>query len=752
MRDDLQGWLRFLTAESHILVERPRLLFQQAANQPDGTAPARAAQHRQAAGLETRPWLRWVNKPQVRSACLMTLGGHRERPTTCAFSPDGRRIASAYSNGTLKLWDAVTGEEGATLVGHMRAVTACAFSPDGRRLVSASADDDILPADSTVRLWDGATGAILGVLVGHTSAVSACTFSPDGRHIASDSRDGTARIWDVASGAPRAVCRGGGGLCMFSPDGRRLVSAVPHGALIVTDVETGAEHVRLAGGLTPCACSPDGRRIVSACEGYTLKVWDIERDQATLTLAGHGDRLQACAFSPDGSRIASVSRDGTLKLWDASSGELLTTLTGRRPHGSLVLFSPNGSLLLSIADDESVIVSDVTAMTDRARLAHARSPCAFSPDGTLIVSGSADGGMQVWEIGADSKPAPASRHELMWHDCVFSPDGRYIASVSESPEAPVKIWDGTTGAEIATLPSKGGGTGANSCSFLPDGNRLVADCARDGLMILTLDADTDPIILKGASVPFAVFPDGRRLGAASSFGGGPIRIWDVQTRAALAALGTSDIGGRGMRVLPPCLCTADGTRMLTAGPDRTLILWDAATFAKLTTLADSGRKNIVCAFSPDGSRVAGWSDELTVAIWNAATGELSMTLAGHTGTVRRCAFSPDGGLIASASDDRTLRVWDATTGRLRAELIGHTEPVHACAFTPDGRRLASASSDGTVRTWEVATGTALSEYRPAGWVNGVSWSPDGRYLVAGTSLDVVHLLTEENVVNTAIVS
>lgn len=140
-----------------------------------------------------RPWLHLLNRPQESEALVRTLKGHKNKVWDCTFSPDGKLIASASADGTLKLWEVDTGKVKATLKGHTVRVRSCAFSPDGKLIVSAS-------MDKTLKLWDVATGKEKTTLKGHSDWVRSCAFSPDGRLIVSGSWDRTLKLWEVDTG------------------------------------------------------------------------------------------------------------------------------------------------------------------------------------------------------------------------------------------------------------------------------------------------------------------------------------------------------------------------------------------------------------------------------------------------------------------------------------------------------------------------------------------------------------------------
>jgi WD40 repeat protein len=297
------------------------------------------------------------NVPENNMPERNRLKGHRGQVRGVAFSPDGKTIASASADKTVKLWNVATHKEIIPpLQGHRDQVWGVAFSPDGKTIASAS-------DDKTVKLWDAATHLeITSPLQGHRYWVNSVAFSPDGKMLASGGADKTVKLWDVATRKeiiPLEGHRDQVNSVAFSPDGKTIASASFDRTVKLWDVATHKEIIPPLKGhrdqVWGVAFSPDGKTIASASADKTVKLWNAATHEEIIPpFKGHRDQVRGVTFSPDGKTIASASADKTVKLWNAATHEEITTLIGDSDQFNSVAFSPDGKMLASGSANKTV--------------------------------------------------------------------------------------------------------------------------------------------------------------------------------------------------------------------------------------------------------------------------------------------------------------------------------------------------------------------------------------------------------------
>ncbi|WP_165917318.1 caspase family protein [Flaviaesturariibacter aridisoli] len=643
--------------------------------------------------------------------------GHNGRINGLAYSPDGKRVATASGDHTAKIWDAATGALLADLKGFQGSVYKASFSPDGRLLLATPAFDD-----SLAKIWDATTGAFVGDLVGHSRSLQSGAFSPDGHRIITASADGTARIWDVATRQTVRILKGHRGAlksARFSPDGQRVLTASSDRSARLWDARTGATLAVLNGhtqALRDAVFSEDGRRIATASADSTLRLWDTGGAQL-LVLRGHNKAPESVVFSSDGQLLLSYAPNSDARLWDLRTNGTCRVFTVKNSWVNDAQFQPGThQVALSVYGRFSGIVLWQEDGTEVARLPQeACGGLSFSRDGRFVGSYSWMGDAHLWQI-ANGQGVPLRGYTDDTQAALFSPDGKTIIT---SGFRQTKYWDAATGTLKAVLPQTSFGDDLRFL-FGPDGATMVL-IGYDSIVLVQIDQGKILRRIGGHSMSIhslALSPDGRRLLSTSEDGTG--RVWSLSPDSLLATL-----TGHTHRVNSGAF-SPDGKWVITASDDHTVKVWDAGTGHLMHTLSGHGENVFLPSFSPDGSRIVTPSQDFTARLWNTATGEELLQFTEHEGGVYSAIFSADGKRLLTASGDETAKLWDVQTGRVLADLKGHTGILNLARFSPDEKMVLTASWDGTARLWSTS-GKALTQLKGHGdQVYSSVFSPDGK--------------------------
>ncbi|EWM10686.1 LOW QUALITY PROTEIN: peptidase C14, caspase catalytic subunit p20, partial [Kutzneria sp. 744] len=442
---------------------------------------------------------------EARGALLSTLGapyatqlyGHRGAVGGVAYSVDGKLMASASTDDTIRLWDVRDRRHPkliTTLAGHLGGVNAVVFGAGVLASVSS---------DQTLRIWDVRDPEHVGhpiTLTGHSAAVNAVAISADGKLLVTGGADRTARVWDLTDPehpAPLAdpIAHTDAVLSVaLRRDGKLMATASNDGTIRLWDltdprhpVAAGAPLTGHVGHVSSIAFSPDGRWMVSGGVDQTLRLWDIgdpaHATQKTSNFTRTSD-IHAVAFAPDGRTVATASNDRTVRLWTVGQAELaeLVTFTGHTGAVLSVAFSPDGRTLATGSDDHTVRLWDVAGSLLDGHT-DAVYDVALSQDGKAVATAGYDGTILVRRLGArnePSEPVVLQAHRAAVNSIAFSPDGRTM--VSGSLDHTVRFWDTHDLTHITPLgePLAGFTDAVNTVAYSQDGKLVPPAAAPHG--------------------------------------------------------------------------------------------------------------------------------------------------------------------------------------------------------------------------------------------------------------------------------
>ncbi|KAF5856561.1 hypothetical protein ETB97_007212 [Aspergillus alliaceus] len=474
------------------------------------------------------------------------------------------------------------------------------------------------------------------------------------------------------------------------------------------------------------AFSPDSKLIASASIGTPVKLWDSTTGLLLHTLES-AILTSALAFSPDNNHLAYSTWDDTIEghivqLWDINTGTLDKTFEENACSVIALAFSPDNTLLASGSLEHTVDLWDLaTGAVFRTLQGHSGlvNAVAISPDGRLIASGSTDKTVKLWELGTGAVLRNLEHSEPVVL-VGFSPDNQLI--VSGSLDGTIWIWDATTGKLRQTFDSGFIELFAISPSSTLETSGSVPPLLWGmvmGALYYRFDWDTRHIST------VALSPNRELLVSRSD--DGSVRLWDATLIAEQKALQdhSDEIVAT---VLSP------DAKLLASVSGRQIQLWDFAKGILLHTVDGYCGKSTTFGFSPDSRMVAlrPQSDSTCVQLWDTATGQISQTLEDHLNTVDRIIFSPSGQHLASIDEDGTITLWDTHTGERLYSLESYGN--WACiAFSPSGKKLAS-SAKNVVRVWGTATGVLQQELEEhQNKITVLKFSPDEQLLASGSN-------------------
>lgn len=587
---------------------------------------------------------------------IAVLPGEGRDVTAIAFSPDGKTLASGEEGGVGRLWDVTTGKPIATFkevpAPQYPKLRTLAFSANGTKLIGAVGNREInvwelgkdknppallrtikgqeswrtnvlmllspdtrLLANTTtdwknrifqIQLSDTSTGELLHTLTGHTCWIKSIAFSADSKMLVSGDEYETIRLWDTATGKPKATLNWRRGTATFA-----------------------------------LAFSPSGRFIASGHRDG-VKLWDntvkpkrqtddaIGDYQHTLEFHGHKDYISKLAFSPDGKTLLTGSKDGTIQAWDTATGShRFIVSTGHIEGTSDLMFTLNGETLVSLnwpfnpPGNFQQQRWDLTTGDQLSTRLLGIEPYSMmlSPDGETLVTHNLGNKCVLWDINTDPpriidqfilKGFPRSGLNVKF---AFSADEEMLAAGGE--DGLVHVWDLTISKKIR--------------------HRFTVKGHNQGLRML------------------AFSPDGKLLASGGS--GQTLCLWRV-------ADGTSLFKSTAHKSWVTAVAFSPDSKILASG-SADIFLWDTATGTQLET-SPRGLSSLISTlvFSPDGGTLVAGNWNGILELWDVHTGGLLSTHTGHTRWANVLKFSPDGRTLVSSSFwDGTILVWDWETLR-----------------------------------------------------------------------------------------
>ncbi|MBM80554.1 MAG: hypothetical protein CMJ78_08170 [Planctomycetaceae bacterium] len=641
---------------------------------------------------------------------------HRDFVHSLAFNHDGTLLASGGYR-LIKLWQRPQNVKTATInVG--AEMTAAAVSADGAWLATAG-------TDKAIKVWSLADGKAAKTLSGHGDVVAGLSFSADGKQLISASKDKTIRVWNLADGKQTAS----------------LETAAPISALAV---------------------SPDGKNILTGHADNVIRIWapivapaeGAEPQKPVREVKGHGGAINSLTFVlPAAAQFVSGSADSTARIWNLSNGGQVRSISvggpvlsaAVRPDGTAIaaatssgharLYDMNGKQLaemkfdiavqrnrLTVADDQNVGRQQI-ALADTAVKADEKN-LKDRQDSAKKAKEAKDKNDKALEEAKKKAKEASDKLAAAKKELEGKPEDAGLKK--KVTDAQTEATKQTTAAKQAEDSNKSAARSldlANKAIKTAEGRLDASKKKKAGLEEAQKGIDAKLAEAQKAEnesakplAGIAFTADGSKIVTAGD--DGKIRMWDSKTGLPLEQL-----SGHGAGVSK--LTAISAGLVLSASKDKTAVVWDTNPAWKLigqfgpakdtpTELGSSPFVNRVLAldFSNDGKWLAAGGGDPSrsgeLIIWDVEKQVVAKEFTdAHSDTVFGVEFSRDGKYIISGAADKFVKMFDIATGKHVKSFEGHTHHVLDVSFKATGAAIVSAGADNAIKVWNVNTGEQI---------------------------------------------